>query len=201
MQSQSISLDDLEAAGLQFDLGRGYGMRFGGGPDSPYKWKFWPNNSAYLEAPVAEIVAAKGGGGKGLPMIDGKTAPWSHEYITEKAFEILTDPRVGIVADLADWMRFTKGAGNAYSLITVASDFYQRFYKQSIDNMIFGYRLTTTGLATWVGYSTGPIGGITVGLYSTGIEEAARAGAKLEIQMRNFFNPTTKGSFWSKLYW
>lgn len=67
--------------------------------------------------------------------------------------------------------------------------------------MTFGYRLTTTGLAMWVGYSTGPIGGITVGLYFTGIEETARVGAKLEIQMRNYFNPTTKGSFWSKFYW
>jgi hypothetical protein len=52
-----------------------------------------------------------------------------------------------------------------------------------------------------VRYKCRSAGGITVGFYSTGIEEAAKAGAELEIQMRNYLDPTTKGSFWSMFYW
>ena len=151
---------------------------------------------------VSESAASGGGFSKSaLPSIDKVTAPWSREFIIEKAFQILTDQRMGIAADFADELGYTKGIGNAFTLMSVASDSYQRFYAQSIDDITYGYRLTTTGLAAWVGYSTGPIGGISVGLYSTGIEKTARTGAKLEIQLRNYFNPTTKNGFWSQFYW
>lgn len=136
-------------------------------------------------------------GSNGLPTIDGQTAPWSLEYIAEKALEILSHPATGVAADLVDEMRFTKGAGHVVAFITVAGDSYQYFYKQSIDDMTFYYRITTTGLAYVVGFPAG----IAVGLYSTGIENTARTGAELETQMRRYFNPTTKGSFWSKFYW
>jgi hypothetical protein len=147
------------------------------------------------------LIAANGGGEIGLPIIDGQPGPWSIEHVTEKAFEILSHPAVGTTADIMDWLQFTKGAGNFVTLMVVASDSYQRFYKGSINDMIYGYRLTTTGMAHWAGYYTGPIGGLTVGLYATGIEKAAEAGAKAESQMKNYLNPKTKGNFWSNFYW
>jgi hypothetical protein len=56
-------------------------------------------------------------------------------------------------------------------------------------------------MAAYAGYTAGPIGGLTVGFYATGIEKAATTGTELEYQMRNYFSPNTKGNFWRKFYW
>lgn len=148
-------------------------------------------------------------GGDGLPTIDGQTAPWSPEYITEKTLEVLSKSYIDGTATTLDVLGYTKGLSNLTTLISIANDSYLYVYKGNMNDiaygktndMVYGYRLVTTGLAWGAGYFWGGPIGFTVGAYTKGIEKAAVEGTKMEYQLRNYLNPSKKGNFWSQFYW
>ena len=63
------------------------------------------------------------------------------------------------------------------------------------NDMVYGYRLVTTGLAWGAGYFWGGPIGFTVGHYTKGIEKAAVEGTKMEYQLEIILTRAKKGTF------
>jgi RHS repeat-associated protein len=130
------------------------------------------------------------GGGDRMPTIDGQTAQWSLEYITERSLEIGSNPIVGQAAYVSDdILSITKGMGHLATVISVGNDTYQFVHKESIDAGRYVYRLSGAGAATYLslaGSSAAPLVGTSVYFYEKAFDYIRNTTWELQQRFRSF---------------
>jgi len=82
---------------------------------------------------LALRLASNDGGERGLPTVDGVTAPWSLEHIVEKAIEVGTNPVVGLLVDVVENAGYAKGAGHLLTGVSIFGDSYHYFGTRDIN--------------------------------------------------------------------
>jgi len=106
---------------------------------------------------LALRLASNDGGERGLPTVDGVTAPWSLEHIVEKAIEVGTNPVVGLLVDVVENAGYAKGAGHLLTGVSIFGDSYHYFGTRDINRGQYIYRLSGTTLVAGLTFLGSPI--------------------------------------------